>query len=599
MSRPIRFSAQKQQERISRSQFCERLDEFGWIASRPDEDLGEDFLVHIYYQGQATGVTFHVQLKSITNLNERRKGDFLVYDEIKVKDLKHWEDFSFPVALVVWDVELREGRWALVEDVIADLDQQRPKWRKNKTKARVRLPWHNTTDDAGLVWLKQCIGYKVYPLIAKDRQLQIKNLELHYPDTVEGRATYAAFERFLKEGEAVTLKGKFIQEFETNEWWMRWFGSDNLIEIGFDPLPSTENFPVDILISARGKIAPISSVELKMTKAGREMATFSNKHQNTPLHFHFTIPKSGKEKKFTISIKLNNTGRHVSETRDIMRFLEAMAAGGTLTLTFLTLDNTSLAFPVPYTSDKAPDPRFLQLLDKLCAIQNEVDQLIPVPIEGFTGDDIHAINKLTSIIKLGKATTEAEELVFSEFKDEALDLILDIHRHEKPSRFRITSSDTHVKLLGLEIPTGRMTRYVTGKPEMSVAQFEDAIAKLKLGEYLAVKFVDVEVVEIFPDWFICEAKRLSQVLIENFEAEAVHLFGSLVWSDIHTPETDIDLAVSGLAPERYLEAMSYLERESNFPVDLVELEKVSDHLRQRILTEGKLLSEREPAITPG
>jgi predicted nucleotidyltransferase len=113
------------------------------------------------------------------------------------------------------------------------------------------------------------------------------------------------------------------------------------------------------------------------------------------------------------------------------------------------------------------------------------------------------------------------------------------------------------------------------------------------------QFVDVEVIEIYPDWFLREAKRLSQRLIEKFEAAAVYLFGSLVWSDIHAPETDIDLAVRGLSPERYLEAISYLERESKFPIDLVELEKVADHLRWRILAEGKLLSEREPVVAFG
>ncbi len=58
---------------------------------------------------------------------------------------------------------------------------------------------------------------------------------------------------------------------------------------------------------------------------------------------------------------------------------------------------------------------------------------------------------------------------------------------------------------------------------------------------------------------------------------------------MHAPETDIDLAVSGLPAERYFKAVGYLEMESNFPVDLVDLNSVPDHLRQRILSEGKKL----------
>ena len=185
MSRPTRLTAKKKQERISLHQFRERLEKFGWIATRPDEDLGEDFVVHIYFEGQATGVTFHAQLKSIRNLNKRRKEDYLIYDDIKVKDLKHWEQFTLPVVLFIWDIDLREGRWALVNDLIADLDKRRPGWRENKIKTRVRIPWGNRTDDEGLKKLTRRIGTHLYPLL-KQNPLKFQ-MQLKFPKTPEGR----------------------------------------------------------------------------------------------------------------------------------------------------------------------------------------------------------------------------------------------------------------------------------------------------------------------------------------------------------------------------------------------------------------------------
>lgn len=181
----------------------------------------------------------------------------------------------------------------------------------------------------------------------------------------------------------------------------------------------------------------------------------------------------------------------------------------------------------------------------------------------------------------------------------ALSLVLNARKKNEAVRFISSYEGSKVEFLGLEILTGRVTRSVTAKPKPSVSKLKKMISTIKPDQQVTIQFTDVEVIEVYSDWYIREAERLSQLLIEKFEAEAVYLFGSLVWSDIHAPETDIDLAVSGLSPERYLEAVSYLERESNFPVDLVELEKVSDHLRQRILAEGKLLSERELAIAPG
>jgi len=160
------YTDQMRQEQISRNQLSERLAEFGWVIAAPMPDLGEDFVVHIYFEGRATGVMFHVQEKSVTNLHERRKDDHLIYKNIAVKDLVHWEAFSLPVVLIVWHVTLREGRWALMNDIIADLDQRLTDWR-DKQVVRVRLPWRNRTDDAGLVQLRQQVGQCLFPLTAR------------------------------------------------------------------------------------------------------------------------------------------------------------------------------------------------------------------------------------------------------------------------------------------------------------------------------------------------------------------------------------------------------------------------------------------------
>jgi hypothetical protein len=92
---PRRLIEQMQQEDISRFQFEERLSKFGWQTSKPQRDLGEDMQVQIYFDGQATGVTFHTQLKSVTDLEKRKKkrSNFLPYP-FKVKDLIHWARFD-------------------------------------------------------------------------------------------------------------------------------------------------------------------------------------------------------------------------------------------------------------------------------------------------------------------------------------------------------------------------------------------------------------------------------------------------------------------------------------------------------------------------
>lgn len=124
-----RSSVQLEQEKKSRLQLEECLTDFGWHLSSPNPDLGEDFIVEIYNEGQNTGVTFFIQEKSVTNIEERKnKDNYLVY-RLKAKDLKHWESFSLPVVVVIWDINLRIGKWSLVKDLISHLDQINPKWR--------------------------------------------------------------------------------------------------------------------------------------------------------------------------------------------------------------------------------------------------------------------------------------------------------------------------------------------------------------------------------------------------------------------------------------------------------------------------------------
>jgi predicted nucleotidyltransferase len=220
-----------------------------------------------------------------------------------------------------------------------------------------------------------------------------------------------------------------------------------------------------------------------------------------------------------------------------------------------------------------------------------------MPDSGPTYTDIEAANELITIINRGKTTKKVKEITI-ELVNVLTDAILNSYDQQKPIRMRY-SAESFVEIFDSKIPTGLATWHITGIPKLSAVELKETIKNLSPNDPLFLKFVDVEIIEIFPDWFIREAQRLSQLLAERFEIETVYLFGSLVWNDIHTPETDIDLAVSGLPEERFLEAVSYLERESKFPIDLIDLSKASDHLRQRILAEGKLLYERESVTAFG
>jgi predicted nucleotidyltransferase len=82
-------------------------------------------------------------------------------------------------------------------------------------------------------------------------------------------------------------------------------------------------------------------------------------------------------------------------------------------------------------------------------------------------------------------------------------------------------------------------------------------------------------------------ERCTELLKTRFGAQRVIPFGSLVSRGVQHPGSDLDLAVEGLAPERFFRAWSSLREvlPYGFTVDLVPLEDVYPEMRARILEE--------------
>ena len=79
-----------------------------------------------------------------------------------------------------------------------------------------------------------------------------------------------------------------------------------------------------------------------------------------------------------------------------------------------------------------------------------------------------------------------------------------------------------------------------------------------------------------------------ELLCARLGAGQVWVFGSLARGDARET-SDVDLAVEGLAPERYFSALADLMALFGGPVDLVRIEEASPSLTQRIRDEGQAL----------
>ena len=86
------------------------------------------------------------------------------------------------------------------------------------------------------------------------------------------------------------------------------------------------------------------------------------------------------------------------------------------------------------------------------------------------------------------------------------------------------------------------------------------------------------------------ARKAARLLREKFGAKEVILFGSLARRGGFTLFSDIDLAVRGIAADRFFEAVGLVTGLSaEFKIDLVEIETSSPGMYRSIQKDGKPL----------
>lgn len=87
-----------------------------------------------------------------------------------------------------------------------------------------------------------------------------------------------------------------------------------------------------------------------------------------------------------------------------------------------------------------------------------------------------------------------------------------------------------------------------------------------------------------------DVKRIAQVLRQEFGATGVFVYGSLV-KNRFKPDSDIDIAVAGLAKERFFEAVAVVNEECDRWVDLKPIESLEPYFWQRIQSQGIWVDE--------
>lgn len=89
---------------------------------------------------------------------------------------------------------------------------------------------------------------------------------------------------------------------------------------------------------------------------------------------------------------------------------------------------------------------------------------------------------------------------------------------------------------------------------------------------------------------MAQAEAMVTALTAKFPDIKVWIFGSILDASRFDLTADIDLACEGLPDNEYWTAYALLESCGDIPFDLVLLETCAPRLRDRIRSEGRLLT---------
>lgn len=118
-----------------------------WTVERITRDYGEDLLVRVFADGDATPLLFFVQAKAFTSTRKLvvKQGRYLSVP-LDPAHLQSWRGFREPVILAVWDAETDVVYWQAVQTALS-VAERRAEWKRRKApRARLWVPTQNILD---------------------------------------------------------------------------------------------------------------------------------------------------------------------------------------------------------------------------------------------------------------------------------------------------------------------------------------------------------------------------------------------------------------------------------------------------------------------
>ncbi len=95
------------------------------------------------------------------------------------------------------------------------------------------------------------------------------------------------------------------------------------------------------------------------------------------------------------------------------------------------------------------------------------------------------------------------------------------------------------------------------------------------------------------DQALRDRNNIVDMIIKDYNPERIFIWGSLLDKDKFRDYSDIDIAIEGsFSAKEFFDMYGKAEKMTDFPLDIVELDKIEPEFRDSIMRRGKILYER-------
>lgn len=324
---------------------------------------------------------------------------------------------------------------------------------------------------------------------AEDEHPITFSTRLEFPDTPEGQDKHEEFERHLRTGAPVTLTRPYLTEVEIPEFLIPFLDptGEGPGQLTIESLPSPRPLLVKVLVETEsGNRAALDYIHLTAVQSGTDEATFTNDHQ--PVPWKIKLLRNTKEKRVDLQYSPNLIGANVKRALDAVRFWQAVAEGGTLSIDHLDTGFELWQIAVPPGGFEAIEPHWVNLVEELAFIQQKTQTPLVIPDRDIDIAEIKGILSTAQKLRTGRATFKVEDWVLS-LDRKGAQKILGAFEGEKPQSLGLEGEEVEEILdTSVLIGPGRFVceqAYITEK-DFEVLRSEVAAAGPR--DFVSVRF---------------------------------------------------------------------------------------------------------------